>query len=304
MVNIDKPLEDYVNANYSMTKLMQCLRKLAKYEYAWCNYGQCSRRCIEWMKLYKVLIPYYSNEPDIYKKNTPIDKNDANFREKFMISQMKTSKYEEIMYWYTECRKHLVGMNAFNLIQDINIYLPEREQYEVFLNYNEITKADGGLHNSRTRYNFMLKTKKFLDEAVHLNSEIQYDKALNVLVDISVKPKPFSDTINDNNTNISNTENKLDTTSSVDSSMNNTDNVRNKVGERLTHDNACIGMVITYNTKKGVEYGKIKKVCDYFVEIDRLKRLDDNTYVPHKVQICKSSQNKPAFTRVITIVSV
>ena len=153
----------------------------------------------------------------------------------------------------------------------------------------------------------MGKTKNLLDEAIRLNSEIQYDKAVNVLIDISIKPKAMSDTTDNNtaNTNTLNTINKSDTSSSsFNSSVNNVNNVKSKVGERLTHNNAYPGMIITYNTKKGVEYGKIKKVCDYFVEIDRMKRLDDNTYIPHKVQICKSSQNKPAFTRVITIVLV
>jgi len=288
-MNIDKPLDNYVNANYANIKLLCYLRKLAKYEYAWKNYGQCSKRSIEWMKLYKLLIPAYANCMDIYKKSEHIDKTDTDFRWKFTINQMCTIKYGEVLYWYTECRKHLVGQIGFNLIDEINTYLPESEQYEVFLNYHEITKSDGGLHNSTLRYNYMKKVKRNLDEALRLNVEIEYDKAIDILSTISIKPKSMTK-------DVSITE--LNTTTS------HLNKLTDLIGERLTFNNASVGMIITYKTKKGTEYGKIKKVCNDFVEIDRIKRLDDNNYIPHKVPMCKVSQNKPAFTRVITIVSL
>jgi hypothetical protein len=82
------------------------------------------------------------------------------------------------------------------------------------------------------------------------------------------------------------------------------DSVPKKSGSvRLTFENAKVGMIISYATKKGTEYAKVTKVCPEYVETLRLKKDSEDHYTEHKVSVCKASQNKPAYTRVITILN-
>jgi hypothetical protein len=79
---------------------------------------------------------------------------------------------------------------------------------------------------------------------------------------------------------------------------------KSTVQERLSIENAKLGMVISYATKKSVEYGKITAIKPTYVEIMRLQQQNDGSFVPHKVAMCKASKNKPAFQRMISIVSM
>ena len=130
MLNIDNTLDTFINADYETAKLMQRLRKLAKREYKLQNYGECSRRCIQWMKLYVVMLPSYVKYADIFttvKLNTkPL--NNPEYRFNYIVNQLRDSKYKDALYWYTECPKYLVGPNAYCLMEKINGIFPKHER--------------------------------------------------------------------------------------------------------------------------------------------------------------------------------
>jgi len=76
----------------------------------------------------------------------------------------------------------------------------------------------------------------------------------------------------------------------------------NNLTVRLTPENAQIGQTISYQTKKSIEYGKIFNIKPTYVEIRRLAKQSDGSFVLHPKPMCKASGNKPAFSRVITII--
>ena len=295
MVNIDNTLETFVNADYETAKFMQRLRKLAKREYKLENYGECSRRCIQWMKLYAVMLPSYVKYADIFTTVTLNTKplNNPDYRFNYIINQLRDSKFKNALYWYTECPKYLVGANVYCLIEKINGILPKHERYEAFLTYSDIVEADGGLHNNEEHYLFMCETREILNKAKKLNEQISLNRVCEVLKNIKINPRYVKNSI----TNIKQLENIQSNTCIEDNSKK-----QNLIGMRLTKDNAQEGMIITYSTKKGKEWAKITKVCDDYVETIRLKNDKNGDFISHNVPICKISQNKPAYTRIITIV--
>ena len=132
------------------------------------------------------------------------------------------------------------------------------------------------------------------------------DKIISVLNSISIKPREFlklsfqetpkkDDTMKISNAPVNNI-NQLHTIPLDDS-----ENKKVDTQNRLTYENAKVGMNISYATKKGTEYAKITKVCKDYVETHRLTRNLVGGFSPHKVAVCKVSQNKPAYTRVIKI---
>ena len=71
--------------------------------------------------------------------------------------------------------------------------------------------------------------------------------------------------------------------------------------KRLTCENARLGQIVYYETKKNREYGKIVDIKPKYVEVERLMKQSDGAFVKHSKPVCKASGNKPAFTRIITI---
>jgi hypothetical protein len=318
MINIDNTLETFVKADYSVARLMHKLRRLALREYKLGNYGESSKRCISWFKLYSVILPTYIQYPDIFTTNEIIVSGErTDYRFNFTINQLRTSKYDDTLYWYTECRKYLVGPNAYCLIEKINKILPDHEKYEAFMTYSDIVVSDGGLNNTHARYVYMCDTLSILKEAKKFNRMICSDKVLPILNSIIIKPveviKKQQVEVEKTDAVEKNKQEKwikvypcdIEDTPKPTQTMQPSPKVTmaEKISERLTYDNAHVGMIITYSTKKGIEYAKITKVCKEFVETNRLKKDSDGKYIEHKVPMCKVSQNKPAYTRVITILN-
>ena len=317
MINIDNTLETFVKADYSVARLMHKLRRLALREYKLGNYGESSKRCISWLKLYSVMLPTYIQYADIFTTNDIIVSGEkTDYRFNFTINQLRTSKYDDTLYWYTECRKYLVGPNAYCLIEKINKILPDGEKYEAFMTYPDIVASDGGLHNTHARYVYMCETLSILKEAKKLNTTICSDKILPILNSIIIKPVEVEkkQQIEVEKKQVVVEKNKQDKwikvypcdnedTPKPTQMMQPSPKVANpqQLSERLTYDNANVGMIITYATKKGTEYAKITKVCAEYVETLRLKKDTNGSYTEHKVLVCKASQNKPEYTRVITI---
>ena len=304
MLNIDNSLETFIVADYHVARLMHKLRRLAIREYKLDNYGECSKRCIQWFKLYSVILPSYVKYDDIFTThNLDLDTlNNSDYRFNFIINQLRDLKYKDALYWYTECRKFLVGPVAYCIIEKINTILPKDERYEAFMTYSDIVVADKCLRNTRAHSEYMLDIKTILNKAKKYNRMIAYENMLSVLNSISIKPREFSkksslekieqidcDKVPVNNTN-----------QTLTLSVNNRTSTKSD-NKRLTSENAKVGMIITYATKKGTEYAKITKVCAEYVETLRLKKDTDGSYTAHKVSVCKASQNKPEYTRVITI---
>ena len=308
MVNINNSLETFIMADYLLARFMHKLRRLAIREYRLNNYGECSRRCISWFKLYSVILPSYVKYADIFTTDALNieSENNPDFRFNFIVNQLRDSKYKEALYWYTECRKYLVGPIAYCLIEKINKILPQNERYEAFMTYSEIVVADKGLHNSAAHYEYMQETLQILNKVKKYYKLIGADKIISVLNSISIKPREFlklsfqetpkkDDTMKISNAPVNNI-NQLHTIPLDDS-----ENKKVDTQNRLTYENAKVGMIISYATKKGTEYAKITKVCKDYVETHRLTRNLVGGFSPHKVAVCKVSQNKPAYTRVIKI---
>jgi hypothetical protein len=306
MINIDNTLETFIMADYSIARLMHKLRRLAIREYNLNNYGECSKRCINWFKLYSIMLPSYIQYDDIFttKALNTESLNNPDYRFNFIINQLRDSKYKEALYWYTDCRKFLVGPKAYCLIEKINTILPKHERYEAFMTFSDIVVADKGLHNTYAHYQYMSETQSILKKAKKYNSMISCKDSLDVLNSISINPRVVAKP----NTPKKNTQNDCENIT-----VNNThqthvlpfSNVVTQKSDviRLTYDNAKVGMIISYVTKKGKEYAKITKVCKEYPETLRLKKDKSGNYIPHNVCMCKASKNKPEYTRVISIIT-
>ena len=307
MFNIDNTLETFIMADYSVARLMHKLRRLAIREYKLNNFGECSKRCISWFKLYSIILPNYIKYPDIFtthELNTEI-LNNTDFRFNFVINQLRDSKYKEVLYWYTDCRKFLVGPVAYCLLEKINTIMPKHEKYEIFMNYSDIVVADKGLHNTQAHWVYMIETLTALKKAKKYNRMVNSENMVSALESISIKPREVDTYF------VTTKINKIKQIDCVNLPVNNTnqtltlpvnDCVPKKSGSvRLTYENAKVGMIISYATKKGTEYAKVTKVSQEYVETLRLKKDSEGRYTEHKVSVCRASQNKPAFTRVINI---
>jgi len=297
-------LETFVKADYSVARLMHKLRRLAVREYRIGNYGECSKRCISWFKLYSVMLTKYVQYGDIFTTHPIIVPSDTDdYRFNFTINQLRTSKYDDALYWYTECRKYLVGPGAYCIIEKINKIFPDHQKYEAFMTYSDIVASDRGLHNNHSRYVYMCETLAILKEAKKLHHKIGSSTILSVLTSIAIKPVEVVKTCSIQKIKEEKWVKVHPCDNDEPSPMEPSPKVTtpHKSSERLTYNNAKVGMIISYSTKKGMEYAKITKVFKEYVDTLRLRKDTDGKFVEHKVSVCKVSQNKPAFTRVITI---
>jgi hypothetical protein len=310
MTNLDNSLTTFIRADYYVSKLMKRLIELISKEYSLENYGECNKRCIQWLRLYTVMIPKYKEYIGILDGEEVGKTGTDSFRWNFMMKALHTENYDKVIKKYMDCRKFLVGPVAYQLIQKINQSLPVHDQWDAFMTYEDIVAADKGIAKSSSRESLLSHCKTTFKQTYLLNKKVDNQPILEILEKIHFKWDI------DTNDQLKDTCQKK-----VEVVIHPTDQLeewayilpeefkekiekyeKEVIGHRLTSDNAKVDMIISYVTKKGVEFGQISKITNSGVEITRLKKDKDGTFVPHHVAVCKSSGNKPMFTRVITII--
>jgi hypothetical protein len=308
MTNLNNSLTTFIRADYYTSKLMKRLIELSCKEYSLENYGECNKRCIQWLRLYSIMLPKYKDYVGILNGENVEKRGSDSYRWNFMINALHTSNYDRVIRKHMDCHKFLVGPTVYQLVQKINQSLPIHEQWDAFMTYQDIVDADNGLNSSSTRESLLSHCKTTLKQTHILNQKVDNTAILDILDKIH-----FKWTIDTNDQIKENTEiqmpelitDQLEEWAYIlpEEFKEKIDKVETELkGHRLTNKNAKIDMIISYSTKKGIEYGRISKITETSVETDRLKKDKDGKFVPHHVGICKSSGNKPMFTRVITIV--
>jgi hypothetical protein len=321
--------------HYAISKLMNSLKELSKIEYSHENYGECVKRSIQWLKLYTVMLPKYSefiSEKEMihanieqYKSVLKSKGNRDYDRFEFILDVLSTDNYDFVLQKYMDCNKFLVGPIVYQLVQKVNSYLETTQQWDVFMTFNDMVELDNGHHQSEIRDFKLRKCLKSLNSVKKCNmeeltsfqniiSKIHFrvnhvEKSSEKVVDIEQKQEAEKCVDYDvvNCSNLDDYKDWTDITTPSWAYITPKDwDIKcrpvNKSGMRLTLENAEIGQTISYQTKKSVEYGKITSIKPTYVEITRLAKKADGSFVLHEKPVCKASGNKPAFTRVITIV--
>ena len=313
-----------IKIHYDISKLMNSVRELAKLEYSNENYGECAKRSIQWLRFYVALLPYYSEKSTEKSVQEPIENDKYCKRYFYILNAMSTENYDNVLCKYMDCNKFLVGPTVYQLVQKANSYLCHSNQWEVFMTFNEMVELDKGLYQSVDR------DDKLFECLQHLNKVKKYTKAQlksyeTFLNKIHFHVKP----IDKKQKNVYEQKNEIDKHEEYDivnSSYTNdyydwtdigtqtwsqvlpkeweqkSEKPTVRANDRLTVENAKIGQIISYQTKKSVEYGRIIQIKPNFVEIERLAKQSDGSYSAHPKAVCKASNNKPAFSRVITII--
>lgn len=327
-----------LKTHYAVSKLMNSTRELAILEYKLENYGECAKRSIQWLRFYVAMLPLYPSYSDkelqTYFNNYDNTKNNKRYR--MILDAVSIKHYDTILNKYMDCNKFLVGPTVYQLVQRANKFLPNSNQWEVFMTFNSIVELDKGYNESDSRtmklnecnYNLNKVKKCSTKELEQFQSFIHkvHFRITSVKKDNTDMVKKFNDVIEQKETpqyhdyDIVNSSNVNDFSAAdywenadcdccklCDYEKDWTDVTPPSMVEtfwpiRLSYDNAEIGQTIMYNTKKGVEYGKITQIYPTYVDIIRLMKNKDGSFAPHSKPICKASGNKPAFTRVITIV--
>ena len=299
MPSIDHSLETLICADYYITKLMTKLAELVTVEYSNENYGEASKRCVQWLKLYRIMVHKYKDyihnrTEHINRDKYYVEESHESKRWDAMMSALRTKMYDRILIKYMDCHKFLVGPNVFDLVQQINTALPNQDNWTVFTSFRDMVIEDGGVNQSDERTMLLSICSNVLSHTLRINRTIENFPIVEILEKMRFKTKiPIT---------IAEAEPKADAESEyvyVSSHLPST----STVPERLSFENAKLGMVISYATKKSVEYGKITAIKPTYVEIMRLEQQNNRSFVPHKVAMCKASKNKPAFQRLISIVS-
>jgi len=301
MPNIDHSLETLIRADYYITKLMTKLAELVTVEYSNENYGETSKRCVQWLKLYRIMVHKYKDyiregNEHINRDKYYVDESHESKRWDAMMSALRTKMYDRILIKYMDCHKFLVGPKVFDLVQQINTALPNEDNWTVFTSFRDIVVEDGGVNQSDERTMLLSMCNNVLSHAVRINRTIENFPIIEILekmrfktkipITVQCEPEPESEYVY------------------VSSPLSSPVPEKSTVQERLSFENAKLGMVISYATKKSVEYGKIVAIKPTYVEITRLQKKDTGSFVPHNVAVCKASKNKPAFQRMISIVSM
>jgi len=231
-----------------------------------------------------------------------------------------------------DCSKFLVGPTVYQLVQKVNSYLENSQQLDVFMTYNEIVEADNGINLSERRDKKLTECIRYLnkiskcpkDQLVSyqmlidkIRFRIQPIKCDSVLESDGFEHMQVPESDKSNEYDVVNTSQIYEFPESVEiatpkwaeippkewnsiptKSYNVISDFSNK---RLTCENAKLGQIIYYETKKNTEYGKIVDIKSKYVEVERLMKQSNGAFVKHSKPVCKASGNKPAFTRVITI---
>ena len=306
MTNLDNSLSTFIRSDYYLTKLMRRLVELSSKEYSLENYGECKKRCIQWMRLYSVMLPKYKDYVGIIKGEKVDKKGTDSFRWNFMIESLNTNYYDKVIKKYMDCRKFLVGPVVYQLVQKINKSLPIHEQWDAFMTYEDIVAVDNGISSSSTRESLLAHCKTTFRQAYILATKVDNQPILEIMNKIHFK---WNIDTNDQIEKINDVQPKVESKQLEDWAYilpeefkEKSDKIEKSLkGERLTYSNANLDMIISYSTKKGTEFGRVIKISETGVEISRLKKDKDGNFVPHHIAVCKSSGNKPMFTRVITI---
>jgi len=323
--------------DYLMAKLMNSLRELSKIEYSHENYGECVKRSIQWLRVYVVMLPKYKEFiSDNYKYNQFIPKMQDELEKCYdkeathfmtIIDALSIDNYDAVINKYMDCSKFLVGPTVYQLVQKVNSYLANAQQWEVFMTYNEMVEADNGLHLSDTRNKKLFECIRRIHNIRNCPKEqlttyqsvidklrfrVKVDECDNVLVTDGFEHMQNPETDKSNEYDIVNTANIYEVPEWTEITTPQWANVLPKEwdatdlsgeisGKRLTPQNAKVGQYVSYQTKKGTEYGKILDIQPNYVEVERLMKKSDGSFTTHTKPMCKVSGNKPAFTRVITI---
>lgn len=296
MPSIDHSLETLIRADYYITKLMTKLAELVTMEYSNENYGEASKRCVQWLKLYRIMVHKYKDyihnrTEHINRDKYYVEESHESKRWDAMMSALRTKMYDRILIKYMDCHKFLVGPKVFDLVQQINTALPNQDNWTVFTSFRDMVIEDGGVNQSDERTMLLSMCSNVLSHTLRINRTIENFPIVEILEKMRFKTK-IPITIAE-----AEPESEYVYVSSPTPA-------KATVPERLSFENAKLGMVISYATKKSVEYGKITAIKPTYVEIMRLQQQTNGSFVPHKVVICKASKNKPAFQRLISIISM
>ena len=246
----------------------------------------------------------------------------------FMLSMLQPKMYDRILKRYMDCHKFLVGPKAFGLVASINQSLLHKDNWAVFMSFHDMVRADGGLNQSAERTYLLSECQTVLENTMQINCEIENLPIVAILEKIRFGKKKVKVQVPDSSENVVETIYGLNQSAECKPVLENTMQINGEIEKvrfgkkkvqvpdssenivetvcgplsRLTATNAKLGMIITYSTKRVVEYGKITAIKPAHVEITRLQKQSDGSFLQHKVAICKASQNKPTFQRLISII--
>jgi hypothetical protein len=335
--------------DYQLAKLMNSLRELSIMEYSFENYGECVKRSIQWLRLYVIILPKYKefisnkyeyisnienelNKCKIFTSNYEYIKDKHACRFMDIISALSTDNYDMVLTKYMDCSKFLVGPTVYQLVQKVNSYLENSQQWDVFMTYNEMVEVDNGINLSEKRDKKLTECIRYLNKISKCPKEqlisyqmiidkirfrIQPIKSDNVLETEGFEHIEIAETDKSNEYDVVNTSQIYEFPEYVEVETPKWANIPPKEwntiptkaynyisdfsNKRLTHENARLGQIVWYVTKKSTEYGKIVDIKPKYIEVERLIKQSNGVFVKHGKPICKASGNKPAFTRVITI---
>jgi hypothetical protein len=312
----------FIKAHYDISKLMNSIRELAKIEYGNENYGECVKRSIQWLKFYVALLPKYSDKSNEKMVEEPLENEKYCERYFYILNAISTENYDNVLTKYMDCNKFLVGPKVYQLVQKANSFLSQSNQWDVFMTFSDMVELDKGLTQSDARHD------KLTECGQHLDKVKAYSYALlqpyeTFLYKIHFHVKPTKTIIASEQSNKPKMPTEYDI---VNSTVNNdyydwteiansdwaqdlpeqwtekNQKSSNNSSIRLTPENAKIDQIISYQTKKSVEYGRIIQIKPTYVEIVRLAKNTEGSFYIHPKTVCKASNNKPAYTRVITII--
>ena len=309
-----------IKAHYAVSKLMNSLQELAKLEYSHDNYGECVKRSIQWLKLYVAILPSYSDKFGVKSLVEPGLSDKYTKQYFYILHELSSENFDNVLNKYMDCNKFLVGPKVYQLVQKANLYLKNSNQWEVFMTFNDMVEFDKGYNGSDARDNKLLECFQLLTKVKKCSKETlePFEFFLNKIhfcvTHLEKEQKPVVTAEKFEDYDIVNASNLYEDNDWTDVTTPAWANVipqefndkcikaSNKRGMRLTPENATIGQTISYQTKKSIEYGKIINIKPTYVEIRRLAKQADGSFIEHIKPICKASGNKPAFTRVITII--
>jgi len=319
-----------LKTHYAVSKLMNSIKELVILEYKLENYGECAKRSIQWLRFYVAMLSLYPSYSD-EELDTCLNNYVNTKRYRKILGSISIKHYDTVLNKYMDCNKFLVGPTVYQLVQKANKFLPHSNQWEVFMTFSSIVELDKGYNESHSR------TSKLNECNTNLNKvKKRSTKELEIFQSFIHKVHFRVTTVKKDNIDIVQKTNDViqqkETLQYDDYDIVNSANVhefgpydywetadycnfceyekdwtdvtpqcKSETFEpkRLTYDNAEIGQTIMYNTKKGIEYGKITNINPKYVNIERLIKNTDGSFAPHPKPICKTTQNKPAFTRLI-----
>ena len=165
---IDYSLDDIIKVDYYRLKTLKTLEKLVQEEYRLQNYGLSSKYALTFLKLYKRLIRDYQGDKHLRSDYIEPQETDNTMKE---LKYLSAKYLDRVINTYMNCRSHLVGKQALNLIYQINEYLPFPEQWDAYTNYDQIYEADSKWGDSNYRQTL---TKRYIRFSQKLLKQYEY----------------------------------------------------------------------------------------------------------------------------------